>query len=166
MRWRMEPDVTRYMYTDPQLTIQDQQCWFDRISVSDRDRLWIIELDSGRPVGLLTLSDIDQANRRCAWAYYLGDPDTRGRGLAKTLECNIYDYVFDRLGFHRLWCEVLSSNARVVALHERFGSRVEGVLRQHILKNGVYLDVVRLAILRPEWLATRTALNYSVIDIE
>lgn len=167
MHWRMLPDVTRYMYTDPQLTMEDQARWFERISQSERDRIWIIEIDNpGKPVGVLSLSDIDTVNQRCCWAYYIGSDIARGRGLGKLLECNIYDYVFERLGLNRLWCEVLSSNERVVALHERFGSKVEGVLRQHIRKNGEFLDVVRMAILKTDWVALKPTRHYSVIDIE
>ncbi len=178
MRWRMLPEVTRYMYTDPQLTRESQRAWFDRIRDSQRDRVWIIEslpapaTDEASPapaplaLGVLSLSDIDRVNQRCAWAYYLGETTARGMGLAKTLELNVCEYVFETLGLTKLWCEVLSYNDRVVALHEKFGSKVEGVLRQHICKNGEFHDVVRMGLLRSDWLAQRGQWNYTRIDIE
>jgi UDP-4-amino-4,6-dideoxy-N-acetyl-beta-L-altrosamine N-acetyltransferase len=166
-QWRMLPEITRYMYSDPVISSDDQQRWFERIQASVTDRVWIIELlDSAQPVGLLTLSEIDPVHRRCAWAYYVAEPAARGVGLAKPLECSIYDFVFDRLGMNRLWCEVLSFNNRVVSLHERFGSKVEGVLRQHILKNGEYHDVVRMAILKDDWHALRSQHSYTSIPID
>jgi len=178
MRWRMLPEVTRYMYTDPQLTRESQGAWFDRIRDSQRDRVWIIEslpapaTDAASPapaplaLGVLSLSDIDRVNQRCAWAYYLGETTARGMGLAKTLELNVCEYVFETLGLAKLWCEVLSFNDRVVALHEKFGSKVEGVLRQHVCKNGEFHDVVRMGLLRSDWLALRGQWNYTRIDIE
>jgi UDP-4-amino-4,6-dideoxy-N-acetyl-beta-L-altrosamine N-acetyltransferase len=167
MRWRMLPEVTQYMYSDPQLTLVDQTRWLERINSTGKDSAWIIELDQPRtPVGLLSLSEMDTVHQRCAWAYYIADPAARGKGLAKPLECNVYDYVFERLGFNRLWCEVFSSNDRVVALHERFGSKVEGMLRQHIFKNGQFHDVVRMAVLKDEWLNKRKEIKYSTIEIE
>jgi hypothetical protein len=167
MHWRSLPEVTKYMYTDPKLTPELQRQWFLRISASDRDAVWIIELLEGtNPVGLVSLSDIERAHRRCAWAYYFGKSSVKGTALAKTIECNIYDYVFDVLQFNKLWCEVFSFNDRVVALHERFGSRIEGVLRQHIWKNGQFHDVVRMGILRDEWHGLRSKFSYSRISIE
>lgn len=167
MLWRMRPEITRFMYTDPQLTIEDQRRWFQSVSRSERDRVWIIELlDGERAVGLLSLSDIDHAQRRCAWAYYIGDEQVRGAGLAKSLELNVYAHVFETLGMNKLWCEVLSFNDRVVALHEKFGSKVEGVLRQHIFKDGQYHDVVRMGILRSEWESLRERFHFTPIEIE
>lgn len=165
--WRMQPDVARYMYTAPQISQQQQRMWFDRISRSDRDHVWIVELTDGNvPVGVLSLSDIDRDHSRCAWAYYLGSDLARGKSIGKLLECNVYDHVFLTMGLGRLWCEVLAFNDRVVKLHELFGSKVEGVLRQHVLKNGEPHDVVRMAILRAEWLERRDKLAYSPIEIE
>jgi hypothetical protein len=167
MRWRMSPEVTRYMYTDPQLTLEQQRQWFERIRRSERDRVWIIE--AGEPlrgVGVLSLSAIDPVNRRCSWAYYLGEMSARGAGLARTLELNVYAYVFDRLGLNKLCCEVLAFNDRVVALHEKFGSRVEGTLRQHVCKNGEYHDVVCMAMLRSDWEAARDRWSFTPIEIE
>ena len=28
MRWRMDPEITRYMNTDPKLTLEGQKKWF------------------------------------------------------------------------------------------------------------------------------------------
>lgn len=150
--WRMLPEITRYMYTDPQITAEDQQRWFAHVIASPRDRVWIIELiDGDIPVGLMSLTDIDHTHRRACWAYYIADERARGKGLAKSLEINIYRYVFEQLGFNRLWCEVLAFNDRVVSIHEKFGSKVEGVLRQHICKGGDVHDVVRMAVLADDW---------------
>jgi len=165
--WRMLPDITRYMYSDPQITPEEQQAWFARIDASPRDRVWIIELTDGDvPVGLLSLNDIDSVHRRACWAYYIAGEEARGKGLAKTLELNIYRYVFEEMGLNRLWCEVLAFNDRVVTLHERFGSKVEGVLRQHIVKNGEKHDVVRMAMLADDWPAIREKFHYDQIEIE
>ncbi len=166
-QWRMMPEVTRYMFSDPVITPEEQLAWYERISRSRREVVWIIELTDGElPVGVLSLADIDRIHSRCSWAYYLASPAARGKGLGKLLECNLCDHVFLTMGLHRLWCEVLAFNDRVVKLHERFGSRVEGLLRQHIRKGNEVHDVVRMAILRHEWLEKRDSLNYSQIEID
>lgn len=164
--WRMQPDITRYMYTDPVITADSQLRWFEYVSQSSKDIVWIIVLADGTPVGVLSLSDIDHLNSRCVWAYYIADPAGQGKGLAKPLECNIADFVFETLGLQKLWCEVFSTNERVIALHEKFGSKVEGVFRQHIRKGDDIFDVVRMGLLRDDWLAIRPLLKYTAMPIE
>jgi UDP-4-amino-4,6-dideoxy-N-acetyl-beta-L-altrosamine N-acetyltransferase len=171
MRWRMQPEVTRYMYTDPMITHEGQRAWFERVSRSEHDRVWIIETvavdeQPAQSLGVLSLSDIDLVHRRCAWAYYLGDGSARGIGLAKSLELSICQHVFETMGMNKLWCEVLAFNDRVVALHERFGSQVEGLLRAHICKGGEYHDVVRMSLLRCDWESHRGRWHYTPLDIE
>jgi UDP-4-amino-4,6-dideoxy-N-acetyl-beta-L-altrosamine N-acetyltransferase len=165
-RWRMLPSITAYMYSDPIISVQDQQQWFDRLESSRNDLAWVIMLDGNLPVGLLSLGEIDRKNQRCCWAYYIAEDAARGRGLAKTLECNIADFVFDRIGLAKLWCEVLSFNDRVVTLHEKFGSKVEGTFRNHIFKNGEWHDVVRMGLLKSDWVALKPKLRYDAIEIE
>lgn len=166
-KWRMLPEITRYMYTDPEITPDDQRRWFEHVSASPRDRVWIIELTEGDiPVGLMSLTDIDHTHRRACWAYYIADERARGKGLAKSLELNIYRYVFETLGFNRLWCEVLAFNDRVVSIHEKFGSAVEGVLRQHIRKGDEVHDVVRMAVLAENWPDIQDKFAFEAIAIE
>lgn len=164
--WRMMPDITRYMYSDPQISSVDQRRWFDQLCKSTKDMAWIIQADLDGPLGLLTLGDIDTTHRRCNWAYYIAEEAGRGKGLAKTLECNIADFVFETLSLNKLWCEVLAFNDRVVSIHEKFGSKVEGTFRSHIQKNNEWHDVIRMGLLKEDWMALRPALNYSTIEIE
>jgi UDP-4-amino-4,6-dideoxy-N-acetyl-beta-L-altrosamine N-acetyltransferase len=166
LHWRTMPEITRFMYTDPVLTPETQARWFLAVTNSQTDMVWVIWLDTGEPVGLISLSDISIQHHRCSWAYYLAEASAQGKGLGKSLECNIADFVFFELGLDKLWCEVLSFNDRVVRLHERFGSKIEGVLRRHIRKNGEYYDVVRMGLLKEEWEKRRLALHYEHISIE
>lgn len=131
MLWRNSPEVSTYMYTSPKLTIEDQKKWFEKISHDDKASYWLIVVD-GIDVGVLNLYDIDKINKRCFWAYYLGEISVRGKGVARHLECNIYDYVFFELGLNKLCCEVLEFNDTVVQIHIKFGSEVEGLFKQHI----------------------------------
>lgn len=165
MEWRMNEEVTKYMYTDPQLTMEKQISWLSRISESKTDRYWIIRMDD-TPIGVLNLTEIDEKNRRCTWAYYIGDTSFRGRGIAKTLECNVYEYVFNVLGLNKLCCEVFTFNEKVISLHEKFGAEVEGTLKQHIYKNEVFYDIVTMGILKDKWNQIKDDFEFDTIHIE
>ena len=63
----------------------------------------------------------------------------------------VLDYVFDTLKLNKLLCEVFVDNDKVITLHEKFGFRRESYFREHIRKNGIYKDVIGLALLKREW---------------
>jgi UDP-4-amino-4,6-dideoxy-N-acetyl-beta-L-altrosamine N-acetyltransferase len=157
LAWRNSPDVRAYMYTDHVITRSEHARWFAGLADDPQRRYWIIELDE-RPVGLANLYDIDNRNRRCAWAYYLADPATRGLGVGAYVEYWVLEYVFEGLKFEKLWCEVLASNEPVWRLHETFGFTIEARFRGHVVKGDARADVLGLGILAPDWRARRPAM--------
>lgn len=167
MNWRMLPKVTKYMYTDPDLSIEKQLDWYNSILQNKkREKYWIIQLESGVDVGLISINNIDYVNKQASWAYYLGEIEARGQGLARILECNIYDYVFDQLNLNKLWCEIFEFNETVINIHKKFGAIEEGKFKDHIFKEGKYLDVIRMATFKEKWLILREQTNYKKITIE
>lgn len=154
LAWRNSPEVAAHMYSDHQISPREHARWFEAIGADPRRAYWIIELD-GAPVGLVNLYDIDKGHGRCAWAYYLADPSVRGRGVGAFVEYRMLQYVFEHLGLNKLWCEVLAENEAVWRLHLSFGFVEEARLRRHVLKGGVYRDVLGLGLLREDWRRVR-----------
>lgn len=158
LEWRNRPAVARYMYTDHRITVEEHERWFERIRHDPTCRYWIIVCD-GVDVGLVNIYNIDQTNRRCYWAFYVADPDVRGRGVGSFVEYSVLHYVFDEVGLNKLCCEVLASNQAVVDMHRSFGFQQEGLYREHIVKEGQPCDVAALAMLRNEWESLRPTLE-------
>ena len=165
MHWRMQPEVTKYMYTEPQLTMKMQNKWFDTINNDPTCKYWIIECENNK-IGIVNLTNIDTQNSMCSWGHYIADTLLRGKGIGRTLEYNIYDYVLLGLALNKLAVEVLAFNEHAISLHKKCGSQIEGVLRQHIKKDNNYYDVVVMGILREEWIERRKNLVYTKISIE
>lgn len=154
--WRNLPDVARYMYTDHQISEGEHARWLgDAIERPDR-RYWIIELD-GRPVGLANMVEISERHRRASWAFYLADPAIRGRGVGSFTEMFVMREAFEELKLNKLCCEVLGSNEAVVAMHEKFGFMIDGVLRQHIWKVDHFEDVVCMSMTADEYRTTHAS---------
>jgi UDP-4-amino-4,6-dideoxy-N-acetyl-beta-L-altrosamine N-acetyltransferase len=153
-QWRNLEDVRKWMYTDHIISRDEHEAWFQRIQASNSDRYWMIVFN-GSDVGVANISQIDTRHSRCTWAFYLAEPSTRGMGVGAATEFLVLEHVFGIEAINRLWCEVIESNSGVVALHERFGFRREGLLRSHIFKEGQKRNVVLLALLRSEWNAVR-----------
>jgi len=163
LAWRNSPDVRAYMYTDHVIAPAEHAAWFAGLEGDESRRYWIIEMD-GAPVGLANLYDIDRRNQRCAWAYYLADPSTRGKGVGSYVEFWMLEYVFEGLKLAKLWCEVLASNEAVWKLHETFGFTVEARFRGHVIKYDERVDVLGLGLLAADWRARRPAMAERLVE--
>jgi UDP-2,4-diacetamido-2,4,6-trideoxy-beta-L-altropyranose hydrolase/UDP-4-amino-4,6-dideoxy-N-acetyl-beta-L-altrosamine N-acetyltransferase len=165
MEWRMRPDITRYMNTDPHLTLEGQLAWLERIKADSTRRDWIVYIEE-TPIGYVNMTDIDRVNGRCGWGWFLAGQEHRSLQLATYLEWNLYDYAFGHLGLHKLCSETFTDNRYVVMLHRLCGSTEEGILRQHICKNGTYYDVSVASMLAAEWEEKRGSLTYEQFPFE
>ena len=150
MRWRTSPEVTRHMYTDPQLTLEGQREWLRSISMDPTREDYIIRAD-GEDLGVVSVYRIDRANRRCDWGCYLASPNARGRGIGRSVELSLHYFVFEDLGLNKLCGEVFSWNEKVIAIHRKLGSKVEGRRLQHIFKDGEYHDIVEVGLVKSDW---------------
>lgn len=148
--WRNSQDVRRFMYTEDFITEEQQIRWFNKISREEQSRYWVISYKE-KPLGLVSITEISKTFDSCFWAFYLGDTNVRGAGIGSKIEYNILSYVFDELGLNKLRCEVLTTNPKVITMHEKFGFRREAFYRDHVRKGDEYFDVVGLAMLNREW---------------
>lgn len=165
MNWRMSPEVTKYMYTDPVLTIDLQRKWLESIESSRDKKYWMI-VESEVPIGVVGLTEIDLKNKRCNWNWYIGDVDFRGKGIAQTVQRNICDYVFYKMKLNRLYCEVLAENIRNLKAYEKSGLYVEGILKEHIYKYNRFYDVAVCGITAAKWNEISASFQYEKIEIE
>lgn len=159
MYWRMLPEVTRFMYSDPVLTVNKQKEWFNTIQERHDCKYWIIVVN-GCEAGVLNLSNIDNTNNSCSWGWYIGESSCKGLGIAPRIEINVYQYVFDILNLNRLHSEVFAFNRKVIKLHEKCGSIVEGLLKEYIRKNEQYYDVVVMGITASRWNQVKMSMPY------
>jgi UDP-4-amino-4,6-dideoxy-N-acetyl-beta-L-altrosamine N-acetyltransferase len=163
LRWRNLPDVRRYMYTDHTITAAEHEAWFGRLGDDPTRQYWIITAGA-QDVGVAHLSQLDERHRRCHWGLYLAEPSSRGRGVGSCAQLLVLREVFERRRLRRLMCEVLATNAAARRLYESFGFKAEGVLRAHVVKAEGPVDVISLALLREEWLATRSELASRLVQ--
>lgn len=165
MNWRMQPDVTMYMSTDPKLTIEKQRQWFEKISGQNDSFYWIVEADE-RPCGVVCLHDWDKVNEIVYGGSYIAEKDCRTLRNILDMHMNLYAYAIEKLKVNRYPIDVLGNNQGQLQWIERFGAKKEGVLRQAVKKNGVYYDVHMFSILASEWDDILSRVKFQRADIE
>jgi hypothetical protein len=156
--WRNDPEVAKWSLTGHQISIDEHERWFSTLEDNPRVRYWMVVVDD-EDVGLVNLFDIDRINSRCFWSFYIGNTGVRGKGVGKLVHYHILRYVFEDIGLHKLCSEVLATNQRIIHMQEMFGFYREGQLREHVVKDGSYIDVICWGMLRQEWSQKKPAIE-------
>lgn len=152
LSWRNAPAVSANMYTRHEITKEEHLAWWSRTR-QRTDQIYFMYEHENQPLGIVGITALDEVNSNCSWAFY-ASPDAP-KGTGSRMEYLTIEYVFGILKLHKLYCEVLAFNTPVIKLHLKFGFAQEGVLRQHHLVEGEYVDIHRLGLLQAEWASNR-----------
>lgn len=165
MNWRMRPDITKYMYHDLQLTIEDQKKWFRKISSEEDSFYWLIEID-GKAVGLVSLENWDKHNSIIHTGGYIAEKEGRSLQNIVDVNMNLYNYVFETLRINKAAFEIMDNNMSQVQWLKRIGAKVEGISRQAVKKNNQYFDLYLMSFLKEEWDSIIKKNKFNKFEIE
>jgi len=156
LEWRNDKRISHAMYTDHVITWDEHRAWFERVSKGDSSLHYVFEI-SGRPLGVVNFTKIDRTNGLCTWGFYVGAADAP-RGSGSAMGWLALEHIVAEQGFHKVVGEVLSDNEDSLKYHLRLGFEEEGRLKEHVLKNGRYVDVVTFGLLDRKWKVVRGSL--------
>jgi len=114
---------------------------------------FIIQLKDGKPIGMVSLTDIDMINLRGEPGRFLiGDEDaTKGIPAAAEAMLLLYQLAFDHLGLHRVYGAVAEDNRRMIKWQLYMGMTKEGRFQDHYFINGRFQCAVLFGLIEPEF---------------
>lgn len=132
---------------------RDIEHWIEHHRTHPHEALWaIIAGDAEGPcVGHVGLYEIDHRIRSAEFAVMVGDPDYWRKGIGREVTLFALRYGFEMLNLNRIQLSVLGNNEAAQALYASIGFHKEGVQRQAQYKDGEYIDVVLMSVLREEY---------------
>lgn len=131
---------------------KEQALWISSRPPSEYN--FMIELKSGHPVGMISLTRIDSFNRHGEPGRFLIGDEAAVQGLPVAVEAMklLYELAFDQLGLVRVCGIVASNNTLMIKWQKYLGMEEEGVLRRHLAqKDGSFVDAVYLGLLVDEY---------------
>ncbi|MCK0470515.1 UDP-4-amino-4,6-dideoxy-N-acetyl-beta-L-altrosamine N-acetyltransferase [Halalkalibacter sp. APA_J-10(15)] len=150
LKWRNSKSIRQCMYTDHVITLKEHEKWFQKIKQSDHAMIKLL-FYRDHPIGLVHFSQIDRRNKKSYWGFYIGEQNApKGSGTALgflALEC-----IFEQIGMRKLCSEVLAFNQPSLKFHRKLGFKEEGKFKNHIERNGQYIDVYVFALFNDKWL--------------
>jgi diamine N-acetyltransferase len=113
-------------------------------------RLAIIDTDSDKVIGTVQLTGIHHINKSAEFSIMIGAKEywSKGAGLFSTN--SIITHGFQNLNLNRIYLTVLETNTRAIRTYEKAGFQREGILREAIYKNGMFVNLVQMSILKSD----------------
>lgn len=153
IEWRRDNEIwgmvgsTKYFVSEAY-----EKKWVEDTIFNSRDiKLAVCEVGSNKYIGNVYATDIDQTNRSCTTGVLIGNHDYWSQGYASEAYRLLLDYLFNERNINRVQAYVLESNVASIKMHQKVGYKIEGTLRQSVYKNGKYLDLVILSVLKDEY---------------
>ncbi|MDD2620319.1 MAG: UDP-4-amino-4,6-dideoxy-N-acetyl-beta-L-altrosamine N-acetyltransferase [Syntrophomonadaceae bacterium] len=148
LRWRNSERVRSYMFSDHIISLEEHKEWFKYLD-SKRNVYLVFEYNQAA-AGLVCFNDIDNKNGLSYWGFYLGETNIPpGTGLL--MGYLSMEYAFNILQTRKLCSRAFRLNERSIKFHKKLGFKREGCLKSQILRNGIYEDVIELALFNCEW---------------
>ena len=132
-------------------TMAELEAEFERESSLTDRRRFAIEANSGRLIGQLTYYDLDPDTRNVFINVLIGEPDCWDGEWGREAIWLLVEYLFDRLGVHRISILVSQLEQKLLDDLASLGFQRDGVMRDQELVNGRFIDHDLLSILESEY---------------
>jgi RimJ/RimL family protein N-acetyltransferase len=150
LEWRSQSRINDMMFSDVQPhDLNKQRNWLT-LCEQRQDYKHFIILGDGQPVGYLSYTGINLDHGHCSCGSYFGSIEA-GRKYGGHMHAYFMDYLFYGLGMRKNVVQILGANPRVLKLQHLLGMREVGVLKAHILKNKMPVDVHVFELLKEDW---------------
>ena len=120
---------------------------------SDPSRRYLAILNGEDFVGGIGADSIDLTNRKIEMKKFVGDRAFRGIGIGTRATFAFLYYAFMLLDVHKVYLYSHDTNIQNLNLNSRLGFELEGIFLEEFKHGERLVDVVRMGLLKPLWLA-------------
>ncbi|MDQ1088742.1 GNAT family N-acetyltransferase [Siphonobacter sp. SORGH_AS_1065] len=151
-QWRNDPEVMQYLTNQFRyIGLEADRNWFAYYQQHRNEAVRLAILDEGTLVGTVQLTQIDRMNQQAEYSIMIGEKNHQSKGLGRQATQAILKHGFLDLNLHRIYLTVLPDNERAIRLYESIGFQREGIYRKSLFKNGHFVDVMGMSLLRDEY---------------
>ena len=118
LNWRTSKRVAKYMKTEVNHGVQEQEQWIIKSRGCADFYHWLIVYQE-KPIGYLSLSNYNPIGKSASWGFYIGEKEYAG--LGGLLPPFFYRFCFSELGVEKINAEILYFNTSVIELHKLHG---------------------------------------------
>ena len=151
--WMNDFNVTDYIgRTDQIVTLTGEKEWLENCAKNTDNREFdIVELNSNKLVGTISLGQFSWVNRSSVLGIFIGDKDFRDNGYGTEAINLLLEYGFKYLNLHSIRLYLIAINERAHKCYLKCGFKDTGRSRDAIFLNGKYYDELHMDILESEF---------------
>lgn len=162
VRWFGDPEVTENLDMIGVMGLANEEIWFeDMIKRPMIEQVLVIEAKTESetsditevwlPIGTISLFKVDFLARNAELGIAIGEKAYWNRGFGSEAIRILLNEGFNKYNFHRIELRVNARNHRAIKAYEKVGFIHEGIKREATYRDGAYMDMLMMSILRPEW---------------
>lgn len=159
--WRNSKTISQYMVTNHYISPKEHRCWIERLKTKTTTKAWIIRFNE-KPVGVVSLSNINLEEKTAEWGFYIAEESVRGKGIGSTVLYQLLEYAFGTLHLRTMSTLVLENNPIALHLYKKFGFRIKPTKKQSLLRDQKIIGVFTMAISRDTWIQMRKSLQKEI----
>jgi RimJ/RimL family protein N-acetyltransferase len=144
--WANDALIMQLMDRQYPVSAAEHETWFAAVVSRDDCAYFAIEAAvDGAHIGNVWLWAIDRRHAKAEMRVVIGAESARKKGMGAEAIDELCHYAFERLGLHRVYAYVLSTNPAARRAFERAGFVLEGTLRDDRRAEGRFIDTYLLA---------------------
>ena len=159
--WCLDKEVTKHLNMPekyPPFSLAETKKWIEMcIHKTNSYEQKAIMDEAGKHIGWVDLKNIDLLNKHAELGIAIGDKNFWGKGYGLAAMEKMLEFGFTELDLNKIWLRVETDNLKAIKSYKRIGYVEEGILRQDRLRNGEFVDRLRMSILKDEFLERRVS---------
>ena len=160
VKWLNDPEVQQGILLNHPVSHATEENWFDGMIKRPPDEQ-VLGIEVYLPgekgeggwklIGSLAFINIDWRNRASEFGIMIGDKTYWNQGFGTEAVQLLVKHGFNTLNLNRIYLHVFENNPRAIRAYEKAGFIHEGRKRQAEFKDGKYIDVLVMSMLREEF---------------
>lgn len=152
-KWEQDPKVTRFFTINEGRDYEEiTREFIIRTEDLSQRQFTICIKNSNEPIGRIYVSNINSHyDSLDITRIYIADIINRGKGYGEEALRLILKWAFDEMKAERVTLDYFVGNEIAANLYEKVGFKKEGVMRHGGKKNGKYVDMCLMSMLKEEY---------------
>ena len=134
---------------DPSISQQEE--WFEKLQKNQASKYYICEdLKKKQVYSIINFSSLNLLDRNTNVGWYFLKNNTQNMNAGNSVIIFL-DYLFSEVGLRKVYSDVISYNKKALKFNEKIGFKIEGKLREHAFRYGVYNDLFLVGLLSEDF---------------
>ena len=151
--WLSDVEVTKYLdvsnYHQTKDTITK---YIDRFNNSENYIFAIVIKEINNHIGNITLQNINWVHKFATEGIMIGDKKYWKDGYGTEARSLLLEFAFNDLNLNRIVSSAFVDNVAGLKSNSKLGYKEEGLLRNHMILDGQYSDVIQQGILKEDFM--------------